>query len=233
MNSKEAYRPVETEGIVKQGEINLLKLVMPYENSYLEVLKTEGEYLSALDSGSQLPKGYALVRVVTQTEPVRQFGVDLGKIQQEQAVRLIIYTPYDVSQSNSQEGIVTDVSQNKTQIKPPPTAFRQRSKNYKQASSQEKIYVKQKVVKAECGDSLGYFKALNLNASDLNFLTTDEAKKKIKTYYRQVANVAHPDHGGSNVAMVRVNKAMEVISNPTLRSAYQSQTGLFTPKKAA
>lgn len=233
MSTKEAYRPVETEGIVKQGEINLLKLVLPYENSYLEVLKTEGEYLSALDTNSQLPKGYALVRVVTQAEPVRQFGVDLDKIKQEQVVRSTTYAPNDITQSNSQEGTVTNVSQKKADIQPPPADFWHRSKNYKQASSQEKIYVKQKIAKIEVGDSLGYFKALNLSASDLNSLTADEAKKKIKSHYRQAANVAHPDHGGSNDAMVRVNKAMGVISNPSLRSAYQSQTGPFAPKKAA
>lgn len=233
MNTKEAYRPVEIEGIVKQGEINLLKLVLPYDNSYLEVVKTEGEYLSALDTTSQLPKGYALVRVVTQAEPVREFGVDLGKIKQEQAIRSATYAPDDISQSNFQEGMVTDVSDKKARVQPPPAAFWQKQENYKQASSQEKSYAKQKVAKAERGDSLGYFKALNLNASDLTSLTADEAKKKIKSHYRQSANVAHPDHGGSTEAMVQVNKAMEVISNPSLRSAYQSQTGPFAPKKAA
>jgi curved DNA-binding protein CbpA len=44
--------------------------------------------------------------------------------------------------------------------------------------------------------------------------------KAIKRAYRAKAVVSHPDHGGSHEAMLRINEAYGVLSNPGLRQNY-------------
>ena len=42
----------------------------------------------------------------------------------------------------------------------------------------------------------------------------------IKRAYRAKAIVAHPDHGGSHEAMLRINEAYEILANPISRRHY-------------
>jgi len=42
----------------------------------------------------------------------------------------------------------------------------------------------------------------------------------IRKAYRQKAFAAHPDHGGSHEAMLRINEAYEILSNPVSRLHY-------------
>lgn len=237
MNSKEAYRPVTTvEGVVKQNDLNFIKFILPGGDYQLEVLKNEGDYISALDLGSKLPKGYLLVRISTDREPPGKFGVDPRKIETEG-----MYNPAQISgiitPSVPAAGVFSSQPQNNTETKPNPEVFRhqpqEKAGNFNRNTFKEKATARDNFAQTDKGDSLGYFKALNLNASDLVGLTNEEVSKKIRSSYRAAASVAHPDHGGNHNAMVKVNRAMEVISNPSLRSAYQHQTGLFAPQVKA
>ncbi len=234
MNSKEAYRPVKTvEGVVKQNDINLIKYILPGGDYQLEVLKTEGDYMSALDLGSKLPKGYAFVRLSTESEIAGKFGVNLKNFEPEGPGNPV-FVPAAVP-SGTPEVVLDAVEPAKTEAtKPNPEVFRQRPQekayNPNQNSFKEKANVSDNFAQTDKGDSLGYFKALNLNANELAGLTNEEVTKKIKSGYRAAASIAHPDHGGNHEAMVKVNRAMEVVSNPSLRSAYIHQTGQFAPQ---
>lgn len=233
MNLKEAYRPLKTtEGVIKQSDISFLRSLIPDANFQLEVVKTEGDYLSSLDTNSKLPKGYALVRVFTQFRLVRDFSVDLNKIRLEETPNNKYFVTPSVTES---EPVLSEILCKKVEAKPSPATFRQefrqKSNFYQQSSFKEKQTVIDESPKKGTTDSLGYFKALNLSPSELEGLTEEQAKKNIKTKYWAAANKAHPDRGGTNDAMVQVNNAMEVISNPGLRRAYQTQTGQFAPKQ--
>jgi hypothetical protein len=234
MNSKEAYRPVRSvEGVVKQNDLNFIRFILPGEDFHLEVLKNEGDYINALDPDSKLPKGYSLVRVSTEGKSVGEFGVNLKNLEPEKS-RIPIYASGDIPRSSP--GVVLDPVKPSTveETRPNPAAFRQEPQekacNSDQNPVKEKIKVSNNVPQTDKEDSRGYFKALNLNATELAGLTSEVAGKKIKSNYRAAATRAHPDHGGSHDAMVKVNLAMEVISNPGLRSAYQSWTGQFAPQ---
>lgn len=234
MNSKEAYRPVVTvEGVVKQNDIGLIKYILPGEDYQLEVLKTEGDYMSALDLDSKLPKGYTLVRVSTSSELPGKFGVDLKKIEPEGTISTALISG-NIPSIVSENVAIPSQHQTDAENKPNPEVFRQRQEQKAENSTRnyfkEEVKVADSVPETDKEDSLGYFKALNLNAAELTAMTQEEASKKIKSGYRAAASVAHPDHGGTHDAMKHVNRAMEVISNPSLRSAYQNQTGQFAPQ---
>ncbi|HCS79349.1 TPA: hypothetical protein DIV55_06475 [Patescibacteria group bacterium] len=234
MNSKEAYRPVKTvEGVVKQNELNLLKYILPGGDYQLEVLKTEGDYMSALDLSSKLPKGYSLVRISTSSEFTGKFGVDPKNLE---GVGLVSPAHASVAVPLNTPEVVLDPVEHTTPepIKPNPEVFRQRpqekSSNSGQNYAKEEVKVSNSLPRTDRQDSLGYFRALNLNATELSGMTQEEASQKIKSNYRAAASIAHPDHGGNHDAMVKVNRAMEVISNPVSRSEYQNQTGQFAPR---
>ena len=83
MSTKEEPRPLRAVDLVVQKDnVSLLKFILPDENYRVEVLKTEGDYLSPVDLNSKLPKGYALVRIYTQEENIKNIGanaVDLAQ----------------------------------------------------------------------------------------------------------------------------------------------------------
>ncbi len=234
MNSKEAYRPVTTiEGVVKQNDINLIKYILPSGDYQLEVLKTEGDYMSALDLDSKLPKGYTLVRISTSSELPGKFGVNLKNLEPE-GLGNSVYASGTVPSSTPEIVLDQVISAAPEPTKPNPEVFRQRPQektgNSRHTYFKETIRAERSVPKTDNRDSLGYFKALNLNASELAGLSDEDATRKIRSGYRAAASIAHPDHGGNHEAMVKVNRAMEVVSNPSLRSAYQNQTGQFAPR---
>ena len=233
MNSKETYRPVITEGVLKQSDISLLRYILPSENFDVKVVKTEGDFVSVFDSESKLPKGYALVRVYTQREPVREFREDLCKVMEQKTSVGIKHVP-DVRHATDRTSRANpDIHQINEGVKSNQGAFR--SKYKQKPRGYERVHLKYQSLNEHDNtlpnskDSLGYFQALNLNASEMERLTEPERKKKIKMKYWEAASKAHPDHGGNNEAMVLVNRAMEIISNPSLRISYQSQTGPFAP----
>lgn len=242
MSEREAYRPVVTEGVVKNGDINFLRFVLPDENLSVEILKDEGEYLSALDTKSRLPKGYAMVRVTSATAPVREFREDWSKIQEQSAVKPIVFAPPATEQKTDVRPLVTEAPGKKQEEpKPNPAAFEQfnqrKSKTNRQSKSQSYSYTRteqtpvEKKVNKPNVDSLGYFKVLNLNPTDLVTLTQEEAEKMINKNYRVVARAAHPDMpGGSEMTMKKINNAKDVISKPSLRTDYMTQTGQFAPR---
>ncbi len=234
MNSKEAYRPVITEGVLKQSDISFLRYILPDENFDVEVVKSEGDFVSVSGNESKLPKGYALIRIYTQREPVGEFGEDLSKVREQGMRGGMTHVP-DVRHMTDQTSHPRpDFHQIKDGVKSNQGAFRskykQKPRGYERVHPKYQSFNEQDDTLPDNKDSLGYFQALNLNASELERLTEPERKKKIKTKYWEAASKAHPDHGGNNEAMVLVNRAMEIISNPSLRISYQSQTGPFAPK---
>src|SRR3989344_2938059 len=142
MNSKEAYRPVKTvEGVVKQNDINLIKYILPGGDYQLEVLKTEGDYMSALDLDSKLPKGYTLVRISTSSELPGKFGVNLKKFEPEGTIspaRISGNIPSIVSESVA----IPSEHQTDAENKPNPEVFRQRPQEKTENSTRN--YFKEK-----------------------------------------------------------------------------------------
>ncbi|KPI86957.1 putative Dnaj domain protein [Leptomonas seymouri] len=61
-------------------------------------------------------------------------------------------------------------------------------------------------------DPLGYYRALELRG--------DESVNEIRSAYRRIVLKKHPDVGGSEETMVRVNEAYRVLRDPKRREAY-------------
>ncbi|GET88946.1 Dnaj domain protein, putative [Leishmania tarentolae] len=61
-------------------------------------------------------------------------------------------------------------------------------------------------------DPLGYYRALGLHGN--------ESVNEIRSAYRRIVLKQHPDVGGSNEAMVKVNEAYRVLRDPKRRAAY-------------
>ncbi|KAG5477758.1 hypothetical protein LSCM1_05056 [Leishmania martiniquensis] len=61
-------------------------------------------------------------------------------------------------------------------------------------------------------DPLGYYRALGLQG--------DESINEIRSAYRRIVLKEHPDVGGSNDAMMKVNEAYRVLRDPKRRAAY-------------
>ncbi len=92
--------------------------------------------------------------------------------------------------------------------------------------------IKRMVGKAPTGDHMGLFKALGLHPDVFNGLTEDEIQKRIKANFRLAALNVHPDHGGNNLKMVKVNEAEEILSDPVRRREYITRTGKFAPRNS-
>lgn len=90
--------------------------------------------------------------------------------------------------------------------------------------------LKRLVAKAPIGDHMGLFKALGLHPDVFNGLSEDDIQKRIKANFRLAALSSHPDHGGSNNQMVKVNEAEEILSDPARRREYQTRTGRFAQR---
>lgn len=63
-------------------------------------------------------------------------------------------------------------------------------------------------------DPRGHFRALRLHPYAFRDLTDEEAERLIKTMYRFNAKRDHPDHGGSDESMRRINEARDFFSDP-------------------
>ncbi|KAG5503447.1 hypothetical protein JKF63_05586 [Porcisia hertigi] len=64
-------------------------------------------------------------------------------------------------------------------------------------------------------DPLGYYRTLGLHG--------DESVNEIRSVYRQIVMKRHPDVGGSNEEMAKVNEAYRVLRDPKRRAAYDQR----------
>lgn len=227
MNPKEASRPQITESIMREGDISFLKYILPTKTFEVEIIKKEGDYLDQSDLRSKLPKGYALVKILSDCAfSLDGFGVDINNARDEtknlNTIPSSFCTAFSRFYGQDLPGYEIKIPHFKN---PNETQAREESCDWAKQTKKEQIQSKSQLTKNK--DSLGYFKALNLDSRQLAILSQEDLKKEIKTHYRQAANLAHPDHGGTNDAMVKVNKAFEVVSNDSLRQAYINQTGPF------
>jgi DnaJ domain len=61
-------------------------------------------------------------------------------------------------------------------------------------------------------------------------LKKDATSSQIKTAYHAAAKKAHPDAGGSNAQMERVNEAYRILSSPVARRDYDNRTASARPQ---
>lgn len=74
--------------------------------------------------------------------------------------------------------------------------------------------------KEEISDPKGYYRILGVNPSLLRVLSPDQSEILLRGLFRAYAMIYHPDRGGSNEAMIKLNEAYDFLQNPANRNSY-------------